>query len=251
MAHGLVRRMVTLVSLRNAGALATMIPDDYHELHARYGVTNPKANGYRSLALFRREQAIVLERIDSDRHPILDIGCGTGLVLQPLISQSIAVVGLDLHGGACLAARSNGVRSIQGDAINMPFARSSIGQAVNCGFLNQLNPEQATAFIAEVARILMPGGRCIILWRHGKSLLHRVAHRAFRTLDRLFWGQPPFPQYTHSFAYIRQHARDQGLNIIEEAITLPPPAPITLPNTHPTTWLFGASLLIVLEKPNA
>ena len=48
---------------------------------------------YRSIALFKREQTVVLERIAPDRVPILDIGCGTGLMLQPLIQQSVPVVG--------------------------------------------------------------------------------------------------------------------------------------------------------------
>jgi len=223
--------------------------DDYGRLQARYGPKSPKANGYRSAALFKREQAIVLERIAPDRIPILDIGCGTGLMLQPLVARGVPVIGLDFNAGACRAARANSVKAVQCDAFDMPFPRASIAQAISCGFLNQFKPEKVAAFMAEVARILMPGGRAIILWRHGDSFMHRVAHPILASVDRLTGAQPAFPQNAHPMDVIRRHLAILRLKVIEEAITLPFPGPRTLPAKHRAGWLFGASQLLVFEKP--
>ena len=224
--------------------------DHYRPLHEKYGVNHPKANGYRSVALFAREQAVVLERIDASRLPILDIGCGTGLTLQPLLKIGVQIFGLDFDASACRAARARGMSVTQGNAFDMPFATASIVQVVNCGFINQFEPAKLGAFFAELGRILVPGGRGIILHRHAKSLMHQIAHPPLRVLDRIFGGQPDFPQYTHSPSDVRRQINNNRLDLVEEGVTLPPPGPRILPTDHPASWLIGASQLIVFKKPD-
>jgi len=221
---------------------------NYKVLHDAHDAHAAKANGYRSQGFFLREQNVVMDRLLSEHLPIVDIACGTGLMLQPIVEKGVPVIGIDFNARACGDANQNGINVIRGDAFDMPFAENSIAQAVNCQFLNQQKPDTAERFIYETARMLKPGGRLILLWRHARSLTHRTAHAIFRFFD-MFGGQPAFPQYTHPLCALRQYAMENGLDIIEQSITLPLVGPNSLPAYNLFARLFGASFILVLEKP--
>jgi len=220
----------------------------YGFLRDRHGDTNPQANGYRLESFFAREQRILLNAVDCKNGPFLDIACGSGLMLAPLLTQGHKVCGLDFNADACEAAKANGLQILRGDAFNLPLADNSIGQIVNCQFLNQQPPEQTRAFINESARVLKSGGQLIILWRHARSFLHASAHSMFTIMDR-FTGQPPFPQYEHPITEIKNFADQAGLVPIKDAVTLPFLKPDMVPSNGVRAKIIGASLFIILRKP--
>lgn len=220
----------------------------YDYLRDRHGKTNPQANGYRLGSFFKREQRVLLSALDKNHGPFLDIACGSGLMLEPLLAESRRVYGLDFNNDACIAARHNGIEILRGDAFRLPFANETIGQIVNCQFLNQQPPEHARQFITESARVLKRGGQLIILWRHARSLIHVTSHFAFTLIDR-FTGQPPFPQYEHPIEEVKAFAKEAGLEARHEAVTMPFLKPDTLPAKSLPAGIVGASFLIVLKKP--
>ena len=223
------------------------IDSRYAFLRNRHGRINPMANGYRVSGFFAREQRVLLSAIDKENGPFLDVACGSGLMLAPLLNEGYEVFGLDFNADACLAAHDNTLQILRGDAFNMPFSDNMIGQIVNCQFLNQQTSEQTRAFISESARVLKPCGQLIILWRHARSLIHIAAHAVFNLKDKLI-GQPPFPHYTHSMVALKIYAREAGLSVEKEAVTLPCFKAEMISSNSLAAHIIGASLFIVLKK---
>ncbi len=219
----------------------------YKFLRDKHGETNPQANGYRVQSFFAREQRIIFSALDIDNGPFLDIACGSGLMLEPLLSEGKDVYGLDYNDDACVAAHQNDIKIVRGDAFNAPFSDNQVGQIINCQFLNQQTAEQTQKFIEESARILKPGGQLIILWRHAQSLMHKTVHAVFTIKDK-FTGQPPFPQYVHPMSEVKGFAKQAGLEVVKEAVTLPFLKPDILSSRNPASCILGASLFIVLKK---
>lgn len=95
----------------------------------------------------------------------LDVGCGTGAVLELLHARypSKHLTGLDLTPGMIDVARAkqlDNVSFVVGDAETLPFEPRSF-DAVLCSnsFHHYPHPER---FFAEVARVLRPGGRLVL-----------------------------------------------------------------------------------------
>lgn len=220
----------------------------YEALRGKYGSSRPEANGYRLKSFFQREQKLLLSALDRTKGPFLDVACGSGLMLQPLLKEGCQVFGIDFNAEACKGAAGNGISIVRGDAFNLPFPDHTIGQIVNCQFLNQQTSAQAKKFIEECARVLRPGGQVIILWRHAHSLIHRTSHAVFTFFDK-FSGKPEFPQYEHPVNELKAFAGQAGLAVEKEAVTLPFLWPETVGVQGVAAACIGASLFIVLRKP--
>lgn len=220
----------------------------YKFLRDKHGEANPQANGYRVGSFFDREQRVLLSVLDRNLGPFMDVACGSGLMLSPLLGEGHDVYGLDFNEDACVGAHQNGIKIMRGDAFSMPLPDGSIGQIVNCQFLNQQPVEETKKFIEESARVLKSGGQLIILWRHARSFAHKSAHAVFTFMDK-FTGQPPFPQYEHPMEEIRTFGENAGLKTVHEAVTLPFLQPDYIKSDSVMANLVGASLFIVLKKP--
>jgi len=109
-----------------------------------------------------------------DRHPlgsgsVLDVGCGTGEIIVRLAEKypEASFVGIDLENDHLERARqrcaSLGVRARFefGDALAMPFDDSSF-EYVICRHVLQAVPD-AAAVLAEIRRVLRPGGHAHLL----------------------------------------------------------------------------------------
>lgn len=96
---------------------------------------------------------------------VLDVGCGTGAVIELLHQKypDARCTGLDLTPGMIAVAQAKNLPScsfVVGDAEDLPFANVSF-DAVLCSnsFHHYPNPER---FLAGVQRVLRPGGRLIL-----------------------------------------------------------------------------------------
>jgi len=95
---------------------------------------------------------------------ILDLGCGTGRLLDRLATQfpEITATGLDLSPQMLRIARQNNRHRprliyLEGNAENLPFAEGQFDAVFNTiSFLHYPQPEQV---LTEVARVLSPGGK--------------------------------------------------------------------------------------------
>lgn len=118
------------------------------------------------IALLRAENAFRVawlkkELKQSGPLHILDVGCGAGLLSNPLSLQGHIVTGLDQAAEALETAKqrdSTGrVNYVVGQAENLPFTSQSFD--VVCCFDVLEHVEAPALVIAESARVLRPGGR--------------------------------------------------------------------------------------------
>jgi SAM-dependent methyltransferase len=101
-------------------------------------------------------------RLDAWAKPlsILELGCGEGYVVRRLAQQGHRVTGFDLSLPLLNAADLADQHSsdfVNGDVLRLPFCDGAFEAAVSNFLISEL-PDPAAA-IAEVARVLKPGGR--------------------------------------------------------------------------------------------
>jgi SAM-dependent methyltransferase len=118
---------------------------------------------------------------------VLDVGCGNGYVLSRYAAAGAAVYGVDLTRTAVELSRARfalaGLRGqfAVGNAEHLPYPRGTFACICSMGVLHHL-PDIGKA-IAEIHRVLRPGGRFILMLYHRNSALYRVgmAARRWRT----------------------------------------------------------------------
>jgi SAM-dependent methyltransferase len=96
----------------------------------------------------------VAERLSKERaEPVLDLGCGNGRLIRPLVERGMVFVGLD--SSPRMLASTYGPR-ILGGGEQLPFRSGSLGGVAALNMLYHL-PDPRPA-IAESYRVLRPGG---------------------------------------------------------------------------------------------
>ena len=94
----------------------------------------------------------------------VDVGCGTGLHVPVLRRLGWTVVGLDASGDQLRLAATRADAVLLADAARLPLADGSVPAAVMTFVHTDL--DDFPAAVAELARILQPGGRLVCLGVH-------------------------------------------------------------------------------------
>lgn len=91
---------------------------------------------------------------------VLDVGCGVGLYTQELARRGAFAVGVDLNGNYLRQAKSSGCRAhfVRADAGHLPFRANTFGMAVSVEVLSHINPEIRREVLADICRVMAPGG---------------------------------------------------------------------------------------------
>jgi demethylmenaquinone methyltransferase/2-methoxy-6-polyprenyl-1,4-benzoquinol methylase len=145
----------------------------------------------------RWRRLAALACLDAKPRRILDLGCGTGdftINLARLAEKDVAIIGLDYSSPMLARARQKAVRVglgdrldfIHGEATHLPFPEAHF-DAVGISFafrnLTYKNPLGAP-HLAEVTRVLKPGGRCVIV--ESSQPENRIIRSLFRFYLRFF-----------------------------------------------------------------
>jgi SAM-dependent methyltransferase len=113
------------------------------------------------------EQILPLaQELLSGQGRILDVGTGEGQVARLLAAQGSSVVGVDpTHNQVVEAvARGGGPCYLRGGAAELPFASASFDAAVACLVFEHIDAMDSA--IAELARVVRPGGRFVFMLNH-------------------------------------------------------------------------------------
>jgi ubiquinone/menaquinone biosynthesis C-methylase UbiE len=90
---------------------------------------------------------------------VLEVGCGTGLILEKLAGYAKRAEGVDLSPGMLALARERGLSVREGSATELPFDDDSFDAVVSFKVLAHV-PEIERA-LSEMARVCRPGGHVI------------------------------------------------------------------------------------------
>lgn len=127
----------------------------------------------------------------SERAKILDVGCGTGVVLREL-SQWSSPIGLDMSTLALGYCQTRKIRSIvQGDGIAMPIASQTLDAIIGLDIFEHIE-DDVKAF-EESFRVLKPKGVLVLsvpafmsLWGpHDVALMHMRRYRKGNLIRKL------------------------------------------------------------------
>jgi SAM-dependent methyltransferase len=112
--------------------------------------------------LKRRELDLLDVRADQR---VLDLGCGRGDVLAELVRRGCRPVGVDYSWAAASLSRAlvgNAGLVIQADGVALPFPTGSFDRVLLGDVIEHLAWPLAVQALAEVRRILAPGGRALV-----------------------------------------------------------------------------------------
>lgn len=234
-----------------AGAATTDAADRlnafYDGLAARFGAASPSASGWRSDAVFLRQRALVLDVVGDDPGPLVDLGCGAGLVSLPLVRSGRRVLGVDFNAEACRRARRNGLAAVRGDAFAVPLAGGAADVVLNVGFAQQYGADALGPLLREAARLLRPGGRLVIVWSNPAAPIRRTAAACFRVLDALRGRTTP-ALFAHDPAEMRAAAARAGLTA-DRVFAISPLSRRRLRVDGLPASLIGTTFVAVLRLP--
>jgi ubiquinone/menaquinone biosynthesis C-methylase UbiE len=116
---------------------------------------------------------------------ILDVGCGAGRDLAWLSAQGADVVGGDLSTGMLAQARQHAAgRLVQLDMRRLPFGDGACGGIWSSASLLHLPKQDAPRSLAEMHRVLAPGGPLMLAIQEGEGEVWETW--PYGTVERFF-----------------------------------------------------------------
>jgi SAM-dependent methyltransferase len=126
----------------------------YDDFSSRY--ENERHHGYHAL-LDELELTVALPFAGG--RDVLEVGCGTGLILERLAGVARRAEGIDLSPGMLAKARERGLNVREASATALPYPEAEFDLVVSFKVLAHV-PDIRKAF-AEMARVCRPGGRVV------------------------------------------------------------------------------------------
>jgi SAM-dependent methyltransferase len=114
--------------------------------------------------------------------PVVDVGCGGGLLGNLLIRNSVKYIGFEFSkSAAALAWRGNGVPAVCGMLPQAPFRRASCAAITMFHVLEHLS--DPGAYLEAARELLVPGGSLIVQVPNAASWQARLFGRRWNGLD--------------------------------------------------------------------
>ncbi|MBE7447792.1 MAG: class I SAM-dependent methyltransferase [Kofleriaceae bacterium] len=103
---------------------------------------------------------------------VLEVGCGTGLILERVAGFARRAVGVDLSAGMLARAQARGLDVVQGSATHLPVRDGAFDVA--CSFKVLAHVADIERAMRELARVVKPGGWVLAEFYNARSLRRLV-----------------------------------------------------------------------------
>lgn len=129
------------------------------------GYDRGRGEGYHALVDELEFEAVLPYARDAH---VLEVGCGTGLLLERLASVARSAKGIDLSPGMLERARARGLDVVEGSATAIPFADASFDFV--CSFKVLAHVPAIESALEEIRRVTRPGGHVALEFYNPLSL---------------------------------------------------------------------------------
>jgi len=124
----------------------------------------------------------VREHVPLDGRLVLDFGCGRGSLLKRLVAQGVACQGLEFSAASAREAEANvgahplfrGV--VVTDTLPSSLAAASVDVVLLVEVIEHLLPDDIQPTLAEIRRVLRPGGHVVVTTPHDEDLSASMLH---------------------------------------------------------------------------
>lgn len=169
---------------------------------------------------------------------VLDVGCGTGIMLEALARAGIAAQGVDRNPQSIRYAASLGLKVQQQDALDYLTQQTGRFDGLYCShFVEHLPMEAVDRLIGLCAQALQPGGVAVFTFPDPESIRSQLLG---------FWRDPEHVRFYHP-ELIASVAAVHGLALEYNSQNLPgrrvgpfslqaPAMPAAAPGSAPTLW---------------
>lgn len=130
---------------------------------------NERHHGYH--AMLDQLQVGIVEPLSHGKD-VLEIGCGTGMILKDVAPVAKTAIGLDISAGMLQTAKQRGLSVLQGTATELPFPAASFDLVYSFKVLAHV--EAIAHAMSEVSRVLRPGGMAALEFYNKKSLRYLI-----------------------------------------------------------------------------
>lgn len=177
---------------------------------------------------------------------ILDLGCGDGQLTLRLAATGAQVTGVDGSPAMVAAARGRGVRAEHASAEALPYAEGAFDAVFSNAALHWVRDQDA--MMAEVHRVLKPGGRVVAeMGGHGNIAAIRVALAAALAQHGYPGREDDVNYYPTPAAYSRRLER-HGFTV-ERIALIPRPTPLAAGGMQDWLRTFRRGVLDALPEP--
>lgn len=143
----------------------------YDEFAGHYD--DRRAHGYHKL--IDDQAAELVRRVGAGRQ-VVEVGCGTGLILERIARFASRAEGVDVSPGMAELARRRGLNVQVADATKLPYPDASFDVA--CSFKVLAHVQQFDDALREMLRVVRPGGYLVFDVYNRRSLRY-AAKRLF------------------------------------------------------------------------
>ncbi|WP_027368756.1 class I SAM-dependent methyltransferase [Desulfocurvibacter africanus] len=162
--------------------------------------TGNRADGYQSIApiydlstswalapLRREMRRLILSAGYGAAGRVLDLACGTGVLMAMLRRRGVRALGVDLSSAMLGKARRNGLTGslARADATMLPVRDASVDCVCLVLALHENTREDQDAMLGEALRALRPGGKLILAdWLTPRGVVAQAAHWLMHPVER-------------------------------------------------------------------
>ena len=136
----------------------------------------------------QRRLAIIERYVPLAGRRVLDLGCGLGEYVRAFEREGAEALGCDLARSRLLEARARGAHGlVRAAGETLPFAAGTLDVVVLNEVIEHVSDDRAT--LHEVARVLTPGGHCVI---YAPNRLYPFETHGIQLGRRYVFGNIPF-----------------------------------------------------------